>query len=238
MDLEGKVVMISGGTKGLGAALARRCAAEGAAVSLCARSEDDLATIAAELTEAGRDVLTVVADVSLEDEVRAWVQATVDHFGRVDGIVNNASVLGRRVAIEHYPLDEWRKVLEVNLTGAFLLAREAIPALRAAGGGSMVHVSSGVGDHGRPYWGAYCASKNGLEALSEMLAGELKEDRVRSNAVDPGSMRTEMRAAAYPEEDPDTLPEPRQVTDVFVHLLSDASRNVTGQRFRAKEFER
>lgn len=235
MKLEGKVVMISGGTKGLGAALARRCAAEGAAVSLCARTEADLASIGAELTEAGRDVLTVVADVADERDVAGWVESTVRHFGRIDGIVNNASVLGPRVAIEEYPADAWRQVLDVNLTGAFLFARAAIPALRESRG-SMVHVSSGVGDHGRPLWGAYCTSKNGLEALSEMLSGELKADGVRSNAVDPGSMRTEMRAAAYPDEDPETLPEPGDVTDVFVHLLSDDSRSITGQRFRAKEF--
>ena len=102
----------------------------------------------------------------------------------------------------------------------------------------MIHVSSGVGDHGRPLWGAYCASKNGLEALSEMLAGELVEHGIRSNAVDPGSMRTEMRAAAYPDEDPGQLPTPAEVADVFVWLASDLSADVTGQRFRAKEFDR
>jgi len=97
-------------------------------------------------------------------------------------------------------------------------------------------VSSGVGNHGRPYWGAYCTSKNGLEALSEMLAGELEGDGIRSNAVDPGSMRTDMRAAAYPEEDPDTLPTPSEVTDVFVYLASEGSSHVSGQRFRAQSF--
>ncbi|MGH7539835.1 MAG: SDR family oxidoreductase, partial [Gemmatimonadota bacterium] len=88
-----------------------------------------------------------------------------------------------------------------------------------------------------PYWGAYCASKNGLEALSELMAGELEESGVRVNTVDPGSMRTSMRADAYPDEDPATLPEPMEVTDVFVYLASDRSAGVTGRRFRAKEFE-
>jgi len=235
MILDGKVAMITGGSKGLGAALARRFADEGAAVSLCARGAEELDEIGAELEGRGADVLTFVADVSSEDDVKAWVAATLARFGKIDTLVNNASLLGPRVGIEAYPLDEWRKVVEVNLTGAFLCAREAIPALRRTKG-AMIHVSSGVGDHGRPYWGAYSASKNGLEALSQMLAGELKEDGVRSNAVDPGSMRTDMRAAAYPDEDPDTLPRPREVTDVFVHLASDAASDVTGQRFRAKEF--
>jgi len=235
MQLEGKVVMISGGSKGLGAALARRFTDEGAAVSLCARGEEELAEIAAELEGRGARVLTRVADVADVDDVKAWVRATLDRFDRVDVLVNNASMLGARVAIEDYPLDVWRQVVDVNLTGAFLCAREAIPALKRTGG-SMIHVSSGVGDHGRPYWGAYCASKNAVEALSEMLAGELKDEGVRSNAVDPGGMRTGMRAAAYPKEDPDTLPEPREVTDVFVYLASEASDHVSGQRFRAQAY--
>lgn len=235
MKLDGKVVMISGGSKGLGAALARRFVKEGAKVSLCARGEEELEEIERELSDAGGEVVTVAADVSSEEDVKAWVAATLDRFDRVDALINNASLLGPRVGIEEYPTDEWRKVVDVNLTGAFLCAREVIPALRASKG-SMIHVSSGVGDHGRPYWGAYSASKNGVEALSEMLAGELKDDGVRSNAVDPGSMRTEMRAAAYPKEDPDTLPEPAEVTDVFVYLATDASDHVTGQRFRAKAF--
>lgn len=235
MKLDGKVVMISGGSKGLGAALARRFVEEGAKVSLCARGEEELEAIRHELSDDGGDVLTVATDVSSEEDVKAWVRATLDRFDRVDALINNASLLGPRVGIEEYPTNEWRKVVDVNLTGAFLCAREVIPALRETKG-SMIHVSSGVGDHGRPYWGAYSASKNGVEALSEMLAGELKDDGIRSNAVDPGSMRTDMRAAAYPKEDPDTLPEPAEVTDVFVYLATDASDHVTGQRFRAKAF--
>jgi len=94
-----------------------------------------------------------------------------------------------------------------------------------------------VGDHGRPRWGAYCVSKNGLEALTEILAGELDGSGVRVNTVDPGAMRTEMRAAAYPEEDPGTVATPDEVTDVFVYLASQRSRAVSGERFRAQEFE-
>ncbi len=227
--------MISGGSRGLGAALARRLAGEGASVSLCSRGSESLDDLAGELISSGHDVLATSADVASESDVANWVTATLDRFGRVDSLINNASMLGPRCPIETYPPDAWRSVLSVNLTGAFLCARAVIPSLRESRGG-MVHVSSGVGDHGRPFWGAYSASKNGLEALSEMLAGELADDGIRSNAVDPGKMRTEMRAAAYPDEDPMTLPMPRDVTDVFAYLVSDAGRAVTGQRFRAQEF--
>lgn len=233
--LEGKVVMISGGSRGLGAALARRFAEEGASVSLCSRGSGSLDQLAGELISSGHDVFATTADVASESDVTNWVEATLDRFGRVDSLINNASMLGPRCSIETYPPDAWRSVLSVNLTGAFLCARAVIPSLRTSRGG-MVHVSSGVGDHGRPFWGAYSASKNGLEALSEMLAGELADDGIRSNAVDPGKMRTGMRAAAYPDEDPLTLPMPKDVTDVFVYLVSDASSAVTGQRFRAQDF--
>ena len=236
MELAGKVAMISGGSKGLGAALAMRFAEEGAAVSLCARNADELAEVVQEIEAAGGRALGVVADVTSESDMAAWVERTRGELGPVDILVNNASVLGPRVPIEKYDADAWRTVMDVNLTGAFLFAKAAIPALRKTKG-SMIHVSSGVGDHGRPLWGAYCASKNGVEALSEILAGELAEDGIRSNAVDPGSMRTEMRAAAYPSEDPMGVPTPDQVADVFVWLASDRSKDVTGQRFRAKEFE-
>lgn len=235
-DLDGRVAMISGGSRGLGRALARRFAEEGAAVSVCARGEDDLARVAEAVRSAGGRSVAVPADVSSARDVERWFEATEAALGTPDVVVNNASVLGPLVPVEDFPEDAWREVLEVNLTGAFLCARAAVPRLRRTRG-SIIHVSSGVGDHGRPEWGAYSVSKNGVEALSEMMAGELEEDGVRSNVVDPGAMRTEMRAAAYPEEDPETLPRPYRVTDVFVHLASDRARGVTGRRFRARDFE-
>lgn len=236
MRLAGKKIMVSGGSRGLGAALARRFVEEGASVSLCARSKAELEEVRAGLPgEEGRH-LAVPADASSEEEVARWTEATLEAFGQVDVLVNNASILGPRVAIEAYPPDRWRDVLEVNLTGPFVCSRALIPHLRRTRG-SIIHVSSGVGDHGRPRWGAYSVSKNGLEALSEILAGELEEDGIRVNAVDPGAMRTAMRAAAYPDEDPETLPRPYEVTDVFVYLASEDSRGVTGRRFRAREFQ-
>lgn len=235
MELQGKVVMISGASKGLGAALARRFGAEGATLSLCARTDGPLDELVNELTADGIRCLGVAADVREEEDVNRWLTATMAEYGRVDVLVNNASLLGPRVEIEGYPAEEWRRVLEVNLTGAFLCARAVVEPLRSTGG-SIINVSSGVGDHGRPLWGAYSVSKNGLEALSQIMAGELAESGVRVNAVDPGGMRTEMRAAAYPDEDPETLPRPEDVAAIFVYLASDRSREVTGERFRAREF--
>jgi NAD(P)-dependent dehydrogenase (short-subunit alcohol dehydrogenase family) len=236
MKLQGKVAMISGGSKGLGADLARRFVEEGADVSLCARRPEGAAELAAELRAAGGRCLVTGCDVTKEAHVEAWVASTIAEFGRVEVLVNNASILGARAPISEYPADQWREVIDVNLNGAFLVAKACIEPLSATGG-SMIHISSGVGDHGRPLWGAYCASKNGLEALSEMLAGELAEAGVRSNAVDPGAMRTLMRAEAYPEEDPAGVPTPYQISDIFVYLASDEAEGVTGRRYRARDFE-
>ena len=235
MKLQGKVAMISGGSKGLGADLARRFVEEGADVSLCARRPEGAAELAAELRAAGGRCLVTGCDVTNESHVEAWLASTMAEFGRVDVLVNNASILGVRAPISEYPVDQWRAVIDVNLNGAILVAKACIEPLSATRG-SMIHISSGVGDHGRPLWGAYCASKNGLEALSEMLAGELAEAGVRSNAVDPGAMRTVMRAEAYPDEDPAGVPTPYQISDIFVYLASDESAGVSGQRYRARDF--
>jgi NAD(P)-dependent dehydrogenase (short-subunit alcohol dehydrogenase family) len=236
MDLKNKTAMITGGASGLGAALARRFAEEGAAVSICGRRLEALKGPCEEIRALDGRCLAVAADIRHPQEIHQWIDLTKAEFGPIDVFVNNASILGKRVSVEDYPLDTWREVLDVNLTGAFLCAQAIAPELRETQG-SLINVSSGVGDHGRPYWGAYCVAKNGLEAISEMMAGELEEAGVRVNTVDPGSMRTSMRASAYPDEDPDTLPDPYEVTDVFVYLASDRSAQVTGNRFRAKEFE-
>lgn len=236
MELANKVVMITGGSAGLGAALARRFVKAGSAVSICGRRADSMAATTQMLREADGACVGMVADVTSPEDVNHWISRTRTELGPIDVFINNASVLGERLSIEQADLDVWKKVIEINLTGAFVCARAIIPYLRETQG-SLINVSSGVGDHGRSLWGAYCVSKNGLEAMSEIMAGELSTDRIRVNTVDPGSMRTSMRAAAYPDEDPATLPEPHEVADVFVYLASDRSKEVTGQRFRAKDFK-
>lgn len=150
-------------------------------------------------------------------------------------LVNNAGLLGPRVRIEEYPEDKWRSVLDANLTGPFLVSKAAIPHMRE--GASVINVTSGVSIEGRPEWGAYSVSKFGLEGLTQILAAELKAHGIRANSVDPGGMRTAMRAAAYPDEDPTTRITPEENTAVFLYLASDESREVTGERFKAQEFQ-
>ena len=232
--LRDKVALVTGASQGLGRALALAFAEEGARVVVNARSDESVRPVAGEVEGAGAEVLAVAADVSREAEVERLVRETVERFGRIDVLVNNAGLLGPRVGVENYPEDEWRRVIDANLTGPYLVSKAAIPHLSE--GGSIVNVVSGVSVEGRAQWGAYSVSKFGVEGLTQILASELAERGIRVNAVDPGGMRTDMRAAAYPEEDPQTRITPEENTAVFLYLASDESKGVTGERFKAQEF--
>ncbi len=234
--MQDKVVMITGASRGLGRALALAFSREGANLVITSRNEEALKPVTEEAEGAGAEVLAIAVDVSESENVERLVTSVVERFGRIDVLVNNAGLLGPRVPIAEYPEDEWRKVLEANLTGPFLLAKAVIPHMPESG--SIINITSGVSIEGRPRWGAYSVSKFGLEGLTQILAAELEERSIRVNSVDPGSMRTEMRAAAYPDEDPMTLITPEENTDVFLYLASDESRNVSGERFKAQEFQK
>ena len=234
--IEGKVAVITGASQGLGRALALACAKQGARVVINARSEESIHPVAREVESTGAEVLALAADVSKSADVERLVDAAVERFGHVDVLVNNAGLLGPRVAIVEYPEEEWRRVIDANLTGPFLVAKAVIPHMPE--GGSIVNVVSGVSVEGRAEWGAYSVSKFGVEGLTQILASELEVRGIRVNAVDPGGMRTSMRAAAYPEEDPTTRITPEENTEVFLYLASDESREVTGRRFKAQEFQK
>ncbi len=234
--LEGKVALITGASQGLGRALAFAFAKEGASLVICSRREEAIRPMDEELEREGVEVVSLSADVSRSEDVNRLVSAASETFGGIDVLVNNAGILGPRVAIEDYPEDEWRRVIDANLTGLFLVSKAAIPHMRE--GGSIINLVSGVSVEGRAEWGAYSVSKFGVEGLTQILAAELEDRNIRVNAVDPGGMRTDMRAAAYPEEDPRTRITPEENTEVFLYLASDESKGVTGQRFKAQEFER
>ena len=234
--LEGKVALITGASQGLGRALALAYAGEGASLIINSRSESSIKPVAEEVENLGADVLAFPADVANAEDVHNLIDAAVERFGKIDILVNNAGLLGPRVAIEEYHEDEWRRVIEANVDGPFLVSKAAIPHIPE--GGSIINLVSGVSIEGRAEWGAYSVSKFALEGLSQILAAELGERGIRANAVDPGGMRTDMRAAAYPEEDPQTRITPEENTDVFLYLASDESKGITGQRFKAQQFQR
>jgi NAD(P)-dependent dehydrogenase (short-subunit alcohol dehydrogenase family) len=158
-----------------------------------------------------------------------------NEFGRLDGLVHAAAVLGERAPIEHYDVVKWLKVMHVNVNAAFIVTQALLPLLRLSQDASVVFTTSGVSVQGRAYWGAYAASKFAVEGLMQVLADEIDTTTsIRVNSVNPGGMRTRMRAAAFPGETPETLPRPEQVLGPFLYLLGPESRGVTGRRFDAQ----
>jgi len=156
-------------------------------------------------------------------------------YGRLDGLVHAAALLGDRSPLADYDVPTWCRVLHVNLTAPFILTQVLLPCLRKSAGASVIFASSGVVKRPRPFWGAYAVSKVGLEAVRGMLCEELANiGKVRFNSVNPGPMRTAMRRAAYPAEDPNTLPAPEAVTGAFLYLLSAESAGVDGRYFDAQ----
>ena len=234
--LEGKVALITGGSRGIGKAIAMAYAREGAKVFICARKAANLKKAAAEIRSDGGEVGWCAADISKVGEVKRIVREVRRVYGAIHVLVNNASILGPREPIVRYPLSSWEEVVKVNLTALFLVTREVLKIMIPQKEGSIINLSSGVGRVGKARWGAYAASKFGVEGFTQVLADEVKEWNIRVNAVNPGGTRTEMRAQAYPDEDPLTLPVPEDITGVFLYLASAESREVTGKTFDARDW--
>ena len=235
-QLSGKVALVTGGSRGIGKAVAAAYAVEGARVFICARNEESVARAVAEIRNQGGEADGITGDIGNPDDVDRIAQDAMARYGVIDVLVNNASLLGPRLPVADYPLTAWEDVLRVNLTGIFLMTQRILRVMMKRRSGSIINVSSGVGRVGRPRWGAYAVSKFGVEGFTQMLAEEVKDFGIRANAVNPGPTRTEMRAAAYPDEDPLTLATPEKIAPVFVYLASDASRGVTGKSFEAQEW--
>ncbi len=245
--LNGRNILITGASQGLGREMALRFAREGVAgLSLVARHADRLNQVRDEIRKIGPsrtsgsdkvDVVVIEADMSKPRDIERIVATTLAQFkGHLDVLVNNASTIGPSPMpnLLDYPMEDFREVLDTNLIGPFLLIKNALPAMIERGG-SIINVTSDAGQVGYPGWGAYGISKFGLEGMSQTWASELEETGVRVNWVDPGNMNTAMHRAAEPTEDPKEWADPGDVTDVFVFLASDESKEVTGKRFQAQE---
>lgn len=234
--LNGKVALITGASRGIGKAIALAYAREGAKVFICARKEAGLRQAAQEIRSVGGDAGWCAVDVARAGEAKRLVCAVCDAYGAIHILVNNASILGPREPISRYPLSSWEEVLKVNLTALFVVTQEVLGVMIPQREGSIINLSSGVGRAGKGGWGAYAASKFGVEGFTQVLADEVKEWNIRVNAVNPGATRTEMRARAYPQEDPLTLPTPDEITGAFLYLAAPDSQGVTGKSFDARDW--
>lgn len=236
--LAGRIALVTGASRGIGAAVAKRFAAEGAQLVLTARTvggleeTDDAVRQASGQGAEGQGATLVPLDLRELDKIDQLGTSLYERFGRLDILVGNAGALGTLSPLGHIAPETWSEVLEVNLTANWRLIRGLDPLLHRSEAGRAIFVTSGVASGVFPYWGAYAASKAALEMLVRVYAGELEKSPVRANLLDPGVVRTVMRAEAFPGEDPETLRPPEAVTDAFVALAAaDCTRN--GELVRA-----
>lgn len=234
--LLGKVALITGGSRGIGRAIAAAYSDHGARVYICGRNGGDLTQAIKEIRQGGGEIDGATGDIGSPEDVERIVRGVVERFGAVNVLVNNASVLGPRVPIADYSLAAWEEVIRVNLTGLFSMTRQVLPSMLARRTGAIINLTSGVGRAGKARWGAYAVSKAGLEGFTQVLADEVREAGIRVNSVNPAATRTQMRAAAYPAEDPSTLPTPESIMPIFIYLASDDSVNITGQALNARDW--
>lgn len=222
--LDGRIALVTGASRGIGAAVAQRFAAEGAQVILTARTQAGLEKVddAIRMASGGaRSATLVPLDLRNGDDIDRLQAAVAQRFGRLDVLVGNAALLGTMTPVAQIDPKQWDEVLAVNLTANWRLIRAVDPLLRASEAGRAIFLTSGVAG-GRAYWGTYAVSKTALEALARTWAQEVENTRIRVNLINPGPIRTRMRAQAYPGEDPMTLRPPDAVTEPFV-ALAEAS---------------
>jgi NAD(P)-dependent dehydrogenase (short-subunit alcohol dehydrogenase family) len=236
--LKDRIILITGATDGIGKALAVHAANLGAQVILHGRNVNKLEKVYDTLDAiegAPRPSIAVLDLASANSESYISLASSVEQeFGRLDGLVLNASMLGERYSIEQYDAVLWQRVMHVNVTAAFALTQVLLPMLHNSDDPSVIYTSSGVGRTGKAFWGAYAVSKFATEGLSQVLADEHRQGKLRANCVNPGPTRTGMRLAAYPAEDRGKLKGPEEVLAPYVYLLGADSKGVTGQSFDAQ----
>ena len=220
--LDGRIALITGASRGIGAAVARRFAKEGARLVLAARTVGGLEEVDDAVRAIGGQATLVPMDLTDGAAIDQLGGAIHEKFGRLDILVGNAAALGTLGPVAHIDPAQWDSVVALNLTANYRLIRSMDPLLRQSDAGRAIFVSSGAARGRNPFWGSYAATKAGLEALVKTYAAEIAETPVRANLVNPGGQRTDMRAAAFPGELPESLPHPDERTGVFVDLAEAA----------------
>ncbi len=231
--LKDKVIFITGAGDGIGRAVARLFAHHGASVVLCGRTVKKLEAVYDEIEAAGdpQPAIFPLDLLTLTPAIANQLYASLEkEFGRLDGLLHNAGVLGAMTSIENYDPQQWLEVMQVNVNAGFLLTATLLPLLRSAGDARCVFTSSGVVQRGHAYWGAYAISKFAVEGLMRVLAEETEtEGKIRVNCINPGGTRTQMRAQAFPAEDPQTLPGPEEIAPGYLYLFGPQGREIHGQ---------
>ncbi len=232
--LRDRVVLITGASDGIGKAVAISAAAHGARVILHGRNVKRLEAVYDIIVAAGNarpSILPLDLEKAGPADYEAVFTAIEKEFGRLDGLLHNAGMLGERAPIEHYDVPKWMRVMHVNVNAPFVLTQRLLPLLRQSSDASIVFTSSGVVPRPRAYWGAYLASKWATDGMMHMLSDELESQKIRVNSLNPGKVRTNMRLQAYPAEDRATLLPPEAIVAPYLFLLGPASAGISGQTF-------
>ena len=230
--LAGKIILITGAGDGIGAEAARCYAKHGATCILLGRTVSKLEKVYDDIVAAGGSEPAIVpldlkgATVS---HYQQMAQTILDQFGRLDGLLHNASVLGHLSAFKDIGEDEWRDVMQINVNGTIFMTQALIPVLEKAPHASVVFTTSSVGRKGRAFWGTYAVSKFATEGAMQTLADEYQNKSLRFNCINPGGTRTNMRAQAFPAEDPATLKAPAEIMPTYLYLMGDESIDVNGE---------
>lgn len=232
-EFKDKIVLVTGANRGFGLAITMDLARAGATVIMLGRDLGSLeyaydAVVDAGLTE------PILYPLDLEGATPENYQELQDNilsqFGKLDGVVHNASILGAQMPIEQYDIKLWYSTLQINLSAPFMLTQFLIPALSKSNDARVIFMSSTVGREARAYWGAYSVSKFGIEGFAKTLSEELEKTHISVITVNPGKMRTEMRRAAYPAEDSSKVPLPEEKSQAIVYLLSSLSPKINGEQ--------
>ena len=232
--LRDRVILVTGAGDGMGRAVALALAAHSATVVLSGRTVRKLEKTSDDIVAQGSPqpgIAPLDLETALAGEYDTLADALARNYGRLDGLLHNAGLLGHLSPIEHYDVPTWVRVMHVNVNAAFALTQVCIPLLKKSSDAAVVFTSSTLGRRGRALWGAYAVSKFAIEGFSQVLADELQPAGVRVNAINPGRARTTMRLQAYPAEDRSSIPEPATLVGPYLYLLGPASRGVTGQTF-------
>lgn len=238
--LAGRTIVVTGAGDGIGRSVARAFAAHQADLILIGRTRSKLEQVNDEIRDAyGQNSLIVPLDLAtlneqLIDDLR---KGLTESYGKIDGLLHNAGILGPKTTLEHYPIPAWMNAFEINVHSTLKLTQSVLPIMKNSRDGSIIFTSSGLSKSGRAYWGSYCVTKFALEGLMEVLAEELSTTtNIRVNSLNPGAVRTAMRAQAFPAEDPQTLPHPDERMSAYLYLMGPDSKGVTRQNFYAGDW--